>query len=62
MVLMLAQNFLDTCGFWIVICRQLANTYTCAHVRTHANFVSHRSLIVQDLVRQGPGKGRASPG
>ena len=43
-----------------VICRRLAYSYTCAHVRVHANFVSLRSLTAQDLVRQGPGKGRAS--
>ena len=31
-----------------VICRRLAYTYTCAHVGTHANFVSLRSLTAQD--------------
>ena len=45
-----------------VICRRLAKTYACAHVRIHANFVSLPSLTAQDLVRQGPGKGRASLG
>ena len=32
----------------IVICRRLAYTYTCAHVRIHANFVSLHSLTAQD--------------
>ena len=31
-----------------VICRRLVYTYTCAHVRIHANFVSLRSLTAQD--------------
>ena len=33
-----------------VICRRLACTYTCAHVRIHANF-SLRSLTAQDQLR-----------
>ena len=35
-------------AFRSVICRRLVNTYTCAHVRVHVNFVSRRSLTAQD--------------
>ena len=45
-----------------VICRRPAYTYTCAHVRVHANFVSHRSLTAQGSLYANPRKMSAYAG
>ena len=49
-------------SFKSVICRRLANTYTCAHVRILVNFVSHRSLTAQDHPCDRSRKSPAAPG